>query len=97
MWAAFRNNEKMCNFLLENGADMHLEDNTGWNAMDISVLKMNYEAALALKRRGSAQKDMEMYLPHLWQKYDLEMFLGYLEEDREEVEYPRFFDLIKSK
>lgn len=97
MWAAFRNNEKMCNFLLENGADMHLEDNTGWNAMDITIIKMNYEAALALKRRGLVPKDTEMYLPHLWQKYDIEMFLGYLEEDREEVEYPRFFDLIKSK
>jgi len=27
IWAAFRNNEKMLNFLLDYGADMHLEDN----------------------------------------------------------------------
>lgn len=38
-----------------------------------------------------------MYRPHLWQKYDVDMFLGFLAEDREEIEYPRLFDLIKSK
>jgi hypothetical protein len=98
MWAAFRNNEKMVNFLLDYGADMHLEDNFGWNAMDLSIIKMNYEAALALKRRGLLpREDIDMYRPHLWQKYDVDMFLGFLQEDREEIEYPRLFDLIKSK
>ena len=98
MWAAFRNNSKMLNFLLDHGADMHLEDNFGWNAMDLSIVKMNYEAALALKRRGLLPKeDIDIYRPHLWQKYDVDMFLGFLQEDREEIEYPRLFDLIKSK
>lgn len=66
--------------------------------MDLSIIKMNYEAALALKRRGLLPKeDIDLYRPHLWQKYDVDMFLGFLQEDREEIEYPRLFDLIKSK
>jgi hypothetical protein len=31
----------------------------------------------------------------VWQKYDVDMFLGFLAEDREEIEYPRLFDLIR--
>jgi len=27
MWGAFRNNGKMCEFLLDNGADLFMEDN----------------------------------------------------------------------
>jgi hypothetical protein len=40
----------MIDFLLLNGADPNLEDNTGWNALDIAIIKMNYEAALSLKK-----------------------------------------------
>ena len=58
---------------------------------------MNYEVALSLKRRGLKPRDKEMYEKNLWQKYDIDMFLEYLEEEREQVEYKRFFDLIKSK
>jgi ankyrin repeat protein len=52
MWSAFRNNGKMCSFLLDHGADITLEDNQGWNALDIAIIKMNYESAIILKRRG---------------------------------------------
>ena len=52
MWAAFRNNHKMCEYLLDNGADITVEDEKGWNAIDLCLIKMNYEAALVLKRRG---------------------------------------------
>lgn len=52
MWAAFRNNIAMLDFLTENGADLTLEDNKGWNALDISIIRMNYESALNLTRRG---------------------------------------------
>jgi ankyrin repeat protein len=61
MWAAFRNNEKMVALLAESGADIHLEDNEGWNALDIAIIKMNYEAALVLRRKGLQPKDVEMY------------------------------------
>jgi hypothetical protein len=83
MWAAFRNNVKMAEFLMDNGADVTAEDNQGWSALDIAIIKMN--------------RDRDIYEKNLWQKYDIDMFLEYLEEEREQVEYKRFFDLIKSK
>ena len=65
--------------------------------MEISIIKMNYETAIVLKKAGLEPKDMSFYEHHLWQKYDVGLFIEYLNEGREEVEYPRFFDLIKSK
>lgn len=96
MWAAFRNNVKMCEFLLDNGADITLEDNQGWNAIDISIIKMNYDTALLLKRKGLIPKEKEIYEPHVWQKYDIELFFSYLEMEVEQVDYNKFFELIKS-
>lgn len=61
MWASFRNNTKMIEYLLDNGADLLAEDNQGWNALDIAIIKMNYEAALALKRRGLQPREIDMY------------------------------------
>lgn len=61
MWGAFRNNPKMCEFLLDNGADLTLEDNQGWNALDIAIIRMNYDAALSLRRRGLLPREKEMY------------------------------------
>ena len=66
MWAAFRNNAKMCEFLIMHGSTIELQDNEGWNALDIAVIKMNYEAALILKKKGLEPKGADMYLPHLW-------------------------------
>ncbi len=66
MWAAFRNNKKMCEYLLDQGADITLEDNQGWNALDLCIIKMNYDCALVLKRRGLQPRDRDMYDAHLW-------------------------------
>ena len=96
MWASFRNNSKAIEFLVEHGALIDLEDNKGWNAIDIAAIKMNYEAAISLKRRGLQPRESDMYMPHLWQKYDIGMFIEYLAQDRNSIEYPRLFDLIKS-
>lgn len=57
MWAAFRNNSKMVQFLLDHGADVTLVDNEGWNALEIAIIKMNYEAGILLKRAGLEPKD----------------------------------------
>lgn len=97
MWSAFRNNVKMCDFLMLHGADPTLEDNAGWNALDIAIIKMNYETALVFKREGLIPRNIEQYDGHLWQKYDVGMFIEWLNEEREDVEYARLFDLIKSK
>jgi len=97
MWASFRNNGKMCDFLLEHNADISLEDNQGWNALDIAIIKMNYESAIVLKRRGLVPRDQEFYVPHLWRKYHNAMFLENLEANHDTIDYKRLFDLIKSK
>jgi hypothetical protein len=97
MWAAFRNNVLMAEYLMDNGAQVDIEDNEGWNSLDLAVIKMNYDVALLLKRRGMVPREKEMYLKNLWQEYDLDMFLRSLEEDIEKVEYERFFELPKSK
>ena len=87
----------MIEYLVTNGANIDLEDNQGWNALDIAIIRMNYESALILRRYGLKPRDVELYQPNLWQKYDVQLFIEYLNEDREEVDYNRFFDLIKSK
>jgi ankyrin repeat protein len=97
MWASFRNNGKMCDFLLDHNADISLVDNEGWNALDIAIIKMNYESAIVLKRRGLVPRDQDFYVPHLWRKYDIAMFLENLEANHDTIDYKRLFDLIKSK
>ena len=97
IWCAFRNNDELAKYLMDNGAQIDLEDNEGWNALDIAVIKMNYNVALTLKRRGLVLKEKEIYEPHLWQEYDIELFFSYLDEEREIVDHEVFFELIKSK
>jgi hypothetical protein len=65
-WAAFRNNTAMVEFLLDNGSDMTIEDEKGWNPMDLCIVKMNYDCALILKRRGLKAREKEVYADHLW-------------------------------
>lgn len=71
MWASFRNNSSVAELLIDNGIQLDAEDNAGWNALDIAILKMNYEVALFLKRRGLTPRDKEMYDKHLWHEYDV--------------------------
>lgn len=82
---------------MDNGAQLDIEENEGWNALDLAIIKMNYDVALLLKKRGMAPRDKEMYIKHLWQEYDIDLFFTSLEEERETVEYDRFFDVPKSK
>ena len=96
MWTAFRNHVEVAEYLIDNGTDISLEDNDGWNALDLAIIRMNYHVALLLQRRGLVHRGKEMYEKNLWQRFDIDMFLEYLAEDKEEVDYKRFFDLIKS-
>lgn len=66
MWAAFRNNIGVAELLLDNGIDIEAEDNAGWNALDIAIMKMNYDVALFLKKRGLIPRQKEMYENNLW-------------------------------
>ena len=42
MWASFRDNTKMMEFLLEHGADVSLEDENGFNCLDLAITRLNY-------------------------------------------------------
>ena len=48
MWAAYKNNASMIDYLLENGADVNIRDVTGLNAFEMAVTLVNYQAALIL-------------------------------------------------
>ena len=97
IWCAFRNHDKFAQYLLENGAALDLEDNEGWNALDIAIIRMNYQVALLLHQVGLKPRDKEMYEKSLWRKYDVGLFIQYLEEGRDTVDNDRFFDLIICK
>ena len=45
IWAAYKNNVKFIDFLIKFGAKLDCEDSDGWNALDIALISMNYEAA----------------------------------------------------
>jgi hypothetical protein len=95
-WAVCRNDPKVVHFLLESGADGEIIDGDGYNAMDLAIVKMNYEAALALRKAGCATKAPDHYDGITWKPYDVEMFITFLDEKRENVDYRRFFDKIKA-
>ena len=42
IWAAFRDNIAMLEFLHDNGADLTLVDKDGWNALDMAIIRINF-------------------------------------------------------
>ena len=64
----------MIMYLVQKGADVNLEDNEGHTAMDISVMRMNYEPARFLKKCGLEPKPKEFYDTKMWLKFDIELF-----------------------
>ena len=95
IWAAFRDDVQMLQFLLDNGADVTLVDKDDWNALDISIVRINYKAARILSKVGLQRREMSEYEGKTWRKYDMEMFFESLDADLEDVPYKRFFDKIK--
>ena len=49
IWAAHNNNKKMIDLLLVEGADTSLKNKEGWNALDVAICRLNYEAARELR------------------------------------------------
>jgi len=70
-------------------------DNEGYTAMDLAVIKQNYEVALQLKKSGASPKAPEFYEGKTWTKYDVELFMEWLEEGRESIEYKVLFYKVK--
>jgi len=42
----------MIEFLSDNGADLMKVDKDGWNALDIAIIRINFQAAKALTKLG---------------------------------------------
>jgi ankyrin repeat protein len=42
MWAVYRNHTHVIDFLLENGADVNLCDDTGLNAFELATTIVHY-------------------------------------------------------
>ncbi len=87
----------MIDLILENGGDIHLVDKDGWNALDIAILRINFQAAKILKKAGLQLKEIKDYENHTWRKYDLELMFESIEADVPEVPYQNFFDKIKKE
>ena len=66
MWASFRNNIGVAELLLDHDAQLNLEDNKGWNALDLAIIRMNYKVALLLKKKGLTARNKEIYMNNLW-------------------------------
>ena len=88
LWATFRDNCQMISLLLANNADTSLVDKDGWNALDLAIIRINYQAARKLLKETDLElKPMEEYEGKTWRKYDLELMFESLAADVEEVPY----------
>lgn len=52
MWAAYRNHQHVIDYLLDNGADYSIRDETGLNAFEMATTLVNYESALVLRQKA---------------------------------------------
>lgn len=95
IWASFRDNVPMIEFLLDNGADLNLVDKDGWNALDIAIIRINYQAARILTKRGLQRRPKEDYEGKTWRKYDIDLFFESIDADLEDVPYKQFFEKIR--
>jgi hypothetical protein len=65
--------------------------------MDIAITRIHYEAALFLKGLGQVPQDKEFYEGKCNTKYDIDLFLEFLEEGRDPPHVSIFFEKIRSK
>ena len=94
MWAAWRNNLKMVEFLVESGADIEALNNEGQNALDICIIRMSYESALFLKKKGLIPKPAEYYQDKVAVVYDVPLFIEKLENEELIKSYKIFHERI---
>jgi len=58
IWAAWRNNVEMLDLLLQHNPDLTCVDNSGWNALDLAIVRINYKAARVLTKAGMQRKTL---------------------------------------
>jgi len=94
MWAAWRNNQKLVDFLIDEGADVTALNNEEMDVLDICVIRLCYETALFLKKKGLKPKPASFYEGKLAVLYDVDLFLKKLEKEQEVDNYKIFHDKI---
>tara|TARA_B110001450_G_C17155245_1_gene292923 strand:+ start:70 stop:435 length:366 start_codon:yes stop_codon:yes gene_type:complete len=52
IWAAFRDNIAMLEYLIENGADVNGIDKNEQNALDVAIIRINFKAAKMMTKAG---------------------------------------------
>ena len=85
----------MLQYLVEVGADINLVDKVGNNALDIAIIRINFQAAKFLTKAGLQRRDISEYEGKTWRKYDIQMMFDSIDADLEDVVYKRFFDKIR--
>lgn len=81
-WAAHKQNLKMVEFLLHSEAPLDIVNNKGFTVLDISVNRMNYEAALFFKMKGIEVKDADYYRENLFRPFDIDLFIDMLKDNK---------------
>ena len=84
-------------FLIDNGCDLTLVDNDGWNALDLAIIRINFKAAKRLTQAGLTRRDEADYEGKTWRRYDIQMMFDSIDADVEDVPYERFFDKIRKE
>ncbi|CAI2375388.1 unnamed protein product [Moneuplotes crassus] len=95
MWSAWRNNVKMVQFLVSQGADIEATNNEGLNALDVAIVRVSYATALFLKKQGLSPKPAEFYEDKLQVKFDVELFIEKLENEEQVHSFNIFYKKIE--
>lgn len=85
----------MMQFLVDSGADVNAVDKDGHNALDIAIIRINFQAAKFLTKLGLQRRELTYYEGKTWRKYDIQMMFDSIDADLQDVVYKRFFDKIK--
>jgi len=98
MWAAYRNNDNLMEYLIEQGAKLDVEDKQGANALDLAIGRVNYEAAYLLYTKGMKPKDKEWYKNlTCYVNFDFELMLEKFEEGVTTCDRRVFFERIRKE
>ena len=84
----------MVEFLFESGADIEALNEENQNALDIWIIRMSYETALFLKKKGLIPKPAEYYEDKVTVFYDIPLFIEKLENEELIQSYKIFHERI---
>ena len=83
--AAYDGDTKMIQFLIDNGANIDLVDREGWNALDITILRIKFQAAKLLSKTTLVRKNKAAYAGHTWRKYDMDMMFEGIDKGLKDI------------